>query len=195
MVKENTPLIETDRLILRKFTGKDAGDLPALYGDEEVNRFLPWFPFKTLTEAKWYINDKIIPFYQKDIAYYYAITLKADNRVIGYIHVHDIGGSNDIGYGLCREFWHTGITTEACAAVVNKLREAGFTFITATHDINNPYSGEVMKKIGMTYRYSYEEKWQPKDILVLFRMYQIDFDGHSGHTYMEYFNRSKNHFV
>lgn len=27
------------------------------------------------------------------------------------------------------------------------------------------------------YRYSYREKWQPKDIWVTFRMYELDLDG------------------
>ena len=57
------------------------------------------------------------------------------------------------------------------------LRSAGFPFVTATHDVNNPNSGKVMKKLGMTYRYSYREKWQPKDIWVTFRMYELDLDG------------------
>ena len=34
-----------------------------------------------------------------------------------------------------------------------------------------------MRKIGMTYRYSYKEQWQPKNILVTFRMYQLNLDG------------------
>lgn len=70
-----------------------------------------------------------------------------------------------------------GITTEACTAIVNRLREANFPYLTATHDMNNPYSGEVMKKIGMTYRYSYEELVQPKNYMVTFKMYQLNLNG------------------
>lgn len=40
-----------------------------------------------------------------------------------------------------------------------------------------------MKKLGMVYQYSYEEQWQPKDIPVLFRLYQMDLDGNSGRPY------------
>lgn len=195
ITKENTPQIETERLILRKFTESDAQDVLLLYGDVEANRFLPWFPLQTLAEAEDYLQKTIFPCYQKEIAYSYAITLKSDHRAIGYLHIHDIGGSNDIGYGLCRELWHRGIITEACAGVVDRLRAVGFSFLTATHDINNPHSGAVMKKIGMSYRYSYEEQWQPKDILVTFRMYQLSFDSKNENTYMEYWNRHKNHFV
>lgn len=52
MYYENTPELETERLILRKFTDNDIDDMILLYGDEEVNKFLPWFPMKTHTEVE-----------------------------------------------------------------------------------------------------------------------------------------------
>ena len=47
----NTPLLETPRLILRKFSARDLDALLQIYGDEEVNRFLPWFSVQTREEA------------------------------------------------------------------------------------------------------------------------------------------------
>ena len=79
---------------------------------------------------------------------------------IGYIHVSN-DDSLDFGYGLRKGFWHKGIVTESCQVVVELLRKVGFLYITATHDVNNPRSGDVMKKIGMNYKYSYEKQWQP----------------------------------
>lgn len=52
-----------------------------------------------------------------------------------------------------------------------------------------------MKRLGMTYRYSFVEQLQPKDIEVTFRMYQLDFDGDDIDTYMEYWNQYSNHFI
>ena len=176
MLIENTPTLETQRLILRKFSVSDITDMMLLYGDNEVNKFLPWFPMKTKNEVYEYLNKKIFPCYQRDIAYNYAIEMKANGRVIGYVNINDIGGSNDLGYAINKEFWHKGIAFEACSAVVKRLCKSGFRFVTATHDVNNPNSGAVMKKLGMTYRYSYKEQWQPKNIPVIFRMYQLDFD-------------------
>lgn len=177
VINENTPRLETERLILRKFDENDLDDMLLLYGDETVNTYLPWFPMKTRMEVLNYLHNTIFPCYQKPMAYTYAVALKRDNRVIGYVHVNDLGGSNDIGYALRKEFWHKGITCEACAAVVERLKQAAVPFITATHDINNPNSGKVMRKLGMSYRYSYIERWQPKNILVTFRMYQLNLDG------------------
>lgn len=193
MVSENTPVLESKRLILRKFSEDDIDDMILLYGDEEVNTFLPWFPIKTRAEAEEYLHSRILPCYQKETAYTYAITLKTDNKVIGYVHINDIGGSNDLGYVLRKEFWHKGITYEACAALTDRLRKIKLPFVTATHDVNNPYSGEVMKKLGMTYRYSYRENWEPKNIWVVFRMYQLNFDG-AEYTYTEY-QKKYSHFT
>ena len=39
---ENTPLIQTERLILRKFTENDLDDFFLIMSDIETNRFLPW---------------------------------------------------------------------------------------------------------------------------------------------------------
>lgn len=185
MLIENTPTLTTQRLILRKFSADDIEDILLLYGDVEVNRFLPWFPMTTQKEVSDYLYRTIFPCYEREIAYTYAVTSKTNGRVIGYIHINDIGGSNDIGYALRKEFWYNGITVEACSAVIDRLRSVEFPFITATHDINNPNSGAVMKKLGMTYRYSYKEQWKPKNIPVIFRMYQLNLDG-ANRTFMGY---------
>ena len=45
----NTPTLETDRLILRMFTGSDLETLFLILSDEVVNRYLPWYPIKDLS--------------------------------------------------------------------------------------------------------------------------------------------------
>ena len=52
-----------------------------------------------------------------------------------------------------------------------------------------------MQRLGMRYQYSYEEQWQPKNRLVLFRMYQLDLDGTEGRVFRRYWERSAVHFV
>lgn len=49
--------LETDRLILRNFEKKDIEALYFLLKDTEVNTFLPWFPVKTLEEAKIFLKN------------------------------------------------------------------------------------------------------------------------------------------
>lgn len=175
--QENTPPLKTPRLFLRKFTQDDLEDIFRIYSDPEVNIYLPWFPLRTMDEAVEYLAHTIYPEYQKPVAYRYAIEEKASGSVIGYVSLNGVDEENlcaDLGYGLRKEYWRKGYMSEACRAVLRRAKEAGFRFVTATHDVNNPASGMVMKAIGMTYRYSYDEQWQPKNFKVTFRLYQID---------------------
>lgn len=190
----NTPMLETERLILRKFTENDLEALFLILKDEEVNRFLPWFPMKNLEETLEFYEERYAAQYAKPQGYAYAICLKEDDIPIGYIKV-DMEEHHDFGYGLRKEFWHRGIVTEAGKAVVEQVKKDGLTYITATHDKENPRSGNVMKKLGMKYCYSYEERWQPKDITVIFRMYQLNFDGNDDRVYKKYWYQYENHFV
>lgn len=190
----NTPKLETEKLILRKFTKDDLDALFLILKDKEVNKFLPWYPMKNLEETKRFYEERYAAKYAEPQAYAYAICLRSDNYPIGYIKV-DISDSYDLGYGLRKEFWHKGIVSEAAQALVEQLKKDGIPYITATHDINNPRSGSVMKRIGMEYKYSYEELWQPKNFLVTFRMYQLNLDGNKDRVYKKYWNTYKKHFV
>ena len=165
----NTPAIETERLVLRKFTEDDMEALFLILKDEEVNKFLPWYPIKNLEETKKFYEERYAAKYAEPQAYAYAICLKEDNYPIGYIKV-DMEEHHDFGYALRKEFWHKSIVSEAAKAVVEQVKKGGIPYITATHDRNNPRSGHVMEVVGMKYCYTYEEQWQPKDVPVFFRM-------------------------
>ena len=52
-----------------------------------------------------------------------------------------------------------------------------------------------MKQIGMSYRYSYKELWQPKNFPVIFRMYQLNLDGEQDRVYRKYWDLYDEHFV
>lgn len=190
----NTPTLETERLILRRFTERDMEALFLILKDEEANKFLPWYTLKNLEETIKFYEERYASKYEYPQGYAYAICLKENNFPIGYINV-SMEENHDFGYGLRKEFWHKGIVTEAGKAVVEQVKKDGLPYITATHDRNNPRSGNVMQKVGMTYCYSYEEQWQPKDYPVIFRMYQLNFDGNDDFVYKKYWNMYSNHFV
>ncbi|MFR1214365.1 MAG: GNAT family N-acetyltransferase [Acutalibacteraceae bacterium] len=190
----NTPILKTERLILRKFTQEDVGALFLILKDEDVNRFLPWYPIKNMAEAKKFYEERYAAKYKQPQAYAYAICLKTDNFPIGYIKV-DMEEHHDFGYGLRKEFWHKGIVTEASKTVIEQVKNDGLPYITATHDRNNPRSGNVMQKVGMKYCYSYEEQWQPKNIPVIFRIYQLNFKNNDDFVYRNYWDMHDNHFI
>ena len=181
--------METERLILRKFLPADLEAVFEIFSDKEVNRFLPWFPLESLEQAEEFYSSRLTGTAEP----VFAVCLKTDNVPIGYIH----GGTPDnydFGYALKKGYWHMGIATEAGKALIGYMKSAGVPFITATHDIRNPRSGAVMKKLGMSYCYSYREQWQPKNIPVIFRMYQLDLNG-SNPVYLGYAEKHKNSFI
>ena len=190
----NTPEIATSRLKLRKFTLEDVEAFYLVMRDKEVNTFLPLFPLKNRDEAKQHLDKNYLKTYENTMGFRYALCLRHDNIPIGYVNVAE-DDSHDLGYGLRKEYWNQGFITEACNAVIQKLKATSIPYITATHDINNPASGRVMKKIGMTYRYSYREQWQPKNLPVIFRMYQLNLVRRDEPTYMHYWNINPVHYI
>ena len=190
----NTPAIETERLLLRRFRPEDIPALFSIYGDREVNTYLPWRPLASCQEAERLFENEYAAAYREPRGYRYAVCLQADDIPIGYVHV-DPEGARDLGYALSRAFWHQGIAVEAARAAAAQAKQDGLPFITATHDVNNPRSGSVMRALGMRYQYTYREQWQPKDIPVTFRLYQLNLDGNETRVYWKYWERYAVHNI
>lgn len=72
----NTPTLNTQKLILRKFNENDLEAFCDIFSNKEVNQFLPWFPLKNLDEAKSFYQERYAFIYQKKQGYVYAICLK-----------------------------------------------------------------------------------------------------------------------
>ena len=89
--------METERLILRKFTNRDIGALFEILQDEEVNTYLPWFPAKTLEDAELFFKTHYECVYEHPRGYAYAVCLKTDDKPIGYIKI-ETDDSYDFGY-------------------------------------------------------------------------------------------------
>lgn len=183
--------METPRLLLRPFELKT--DLAAIYqifANQTLNKFLPWFPLETEADAVAFYQEQMTPVYTSGKGYFWAICLK-DNTPIGYVTVSG-NDSHDLGYGLLPAYWNQGLVTEAAAYVLSILKKQ-YPFVTATHDRENPASGRVMQKLGLSYRYSYREQWQPKDVSVVFRLYQKDFQ--EVPTFSTYWEQYPDHFI
>ena len=190
----NTPTLETNRLVLRRFTPQDLEALYQIYRDREVNRFLPWFPLENLQQAQVFYAQRYAAKYAQPQGYAYAICKKEDNFPIGYIKV-DMDEAHDLGYGLRKEFWHQGIVTEAAQAVITQVKRDGLPYLTATHDRDNPRSGGVMQNIGMTYRYTYRERVEPKKEWVAFRFYQLNLTEPADFVWKGYWESHPIHWI
>jgi [ribosomal protein S5]-alanine N-acetyltransferase len=155
MENKGTITLETARLILRRFTPQDAGDMYRNWAsDPEVTRYLRWKPHQSVEESREFLKP-VLSSYERPNYYLWAIELKELHQVIGSINL-DIESENDergeFGYCLGRRFWRRGIMTEALQSLLQfGFRQLGLNRIEAGHSVRNPGSGRVMKKAGMLY--------------------------------------------
>lgn len=151
-----TQTIETPRLILRRF---ELSDAQAMFdnwaSDSNVTTYLTWPTHTDVSVTERVLGDWV-PQYERDDCYRWAITLKRNGaEPIGSIdvaHWDESGEVPEIGYCMGKRWWHQGIMSEALGAVIGFLFDrVGVERIIARHDVNNPHSGGVMRKCGMTY--------------------------------------------
>lgn len=150
-----TKRIETERLVLRRFTLDDA---EAMYhnwaSDPEVTRFLMWPTHSSVEVTKGVLTDWVAS-YGKEDKYEWCIAKKENDEPIGSIGVVKTNEKikcMEIGYCISRDYWHQGITSEAMKAVMEYLlEEVGVERIESRHDPKNPHSGAVMRKCGLLY--------------------------------------------
>lgn len=150
-----TKTIETKRLVLRKFKMEDAEYMYNNWAnDDDVTKYITW-PTHSSIEVSKNVISRIVKDYEADNKYEWCIELKENGEAIGDIsapRIFENIETVEVGYVLGKKYWNKGIITEALNAVIKFfLEEVGVNRIEAKHDINNPASGEVMKKCGMLY--------------------------------------------
>lgn len=150
-----TKRIETDRLILRRFTVEDAEKMYQNWaGDPEVTKFLTWPTHSSVAVTRMVLTDWVSSYENAD-KYEWCIALKENDEPIGsmgVVNCNEKAQSMEIGYCISRAYWHQGITSEALKAVMQYLlEEVDAKRIESRHDPRNPHSGAVMKKCGMRY--------------------------------------------
>lgn len=151
-----TQSIETERLVLRRFSVRDA---EAMYqnwaSDPEVTRYLTWPAHAGVETSKAVLSDWAASYARKN-CYQWAIVLKdrGDEPIgsIGAVDMNEEISKVQIGYCLGRAWWHQGIMSEALKAVMEFFFDTvGVNRVEGRHDPRNPHSGMVMEKCGMRY--------------------------------------------
>lgn len=139
--------IESQRLILRPVTLKDAEDMFEYASDEETTYYV-FDRHTSLTDTE----EAIVSYFIEDPLGKYGIELKATSKLIGTIdlRVKDSEKRALIGYTLNKDYQGSGYMTEAA----NRILALGFDTlglgcIAALHDERNAVSGKVMERLGM----------------------------------------------
>ena len=146
------PVLETERLTLRKMRMSDGPDVYRYACDPEVARHVLWEAHRSLWETRSYIRYLLYQ-YRNGEPGSWAIVLKETGKVVGTIGYMGYSRDNstvEVGYSLARAHWGKGLMTEALTAVIAEtFRTLKLHRIEAMHFTDNPASGRVMAKCGM----------------------------------------------
>jgi ribosomal-protein-alanine N-acetyltransferase len=143
-------MLETERLVLRRFTPDDLDELMALRADPEVVRYLGDQPREKVEQRLGYF----ISLYESHGFGMWAVTLKTTGQMIGWCGLIFLDGTTEVevGYGVARDYWGRGLMTEAAhAALRYGFETAGLERIVAVAMPENQASRRVMEKLGMRY--------------------------------------------
>ncbi|MEM1378730.1 MAG: GNAT family N-acetyltransferase [Pseudomonadota bacterium] len=147
-----TPILTTERLVLRQPMREDAEDLAAIANVREIAEMTRRMPHPyTLADAEDFIENVTNGVIEGHI---YAVTLADTGHLIGMTSVERNKGAEnlEVGYWLGRKWWGNGYTSEACRAVVDvAFRVTGAEAIFAASRPINAASLQVLTKLGFEF--------------------------------------------
>lgn len=146
-------MIETQRLLLRRFTHTDLDAFALLNADAEVMRFIGDGKLQSRAQTEVRLNAILDHWEQHDFGLWAAIT-KQGAEFIGFCGLQFLGntGEIEVGYRLAKRFWGMGLATEAAKVGLRfGFEELGVETIVAVVQPENAASCRVVEKIGLRY--------------------------------------------
>ncbi len=147
-----TTLIETERLIMRRFTRDDVDAVHTFSQHPEVTR---WTGDAGVVTTKADALNVIESVWLKEYEQYgyarYALVHKGDDKVIGFcgLKFEPDYGLPDLGYRMLPEYWGQGLGEEAARAALEYAKTTlGMTHIVAEAVVENIGSNRILEKIG-----------------------------------------------
>jgi len=168
-----TPILETERMILRPITVEDAEHIfKSWTSDPEVARYMIWDVHESIEETINWIESEEATLYS-DKHYEWGLVDKENNQIFGTIGLkyRDEDDSYGLGYNIMKIYWGKGLTTEAGHTVLQFAKEElGIKKFFCRHAVENIGSMKVMTKLGFKYcndstyeSYSGKKKFNSKD--------------------------------
>ena len=143
--------IQTDRLLLRAITMKDATDIFAYASDPEVTKYVRFVTHKSIKDTHAFIL-RVQSSYRKGITPLWGMELKASGRIIGalgFLQWPNPDERAELGYVINRNYWGKGLVTEAAAALVDfAFRKMKVNRIEAGTIVEHRASQRVLEKLG-----------------------------------------------
>lgn len=156
------PVIETERLVLRKIEDKDAEIFFRLYSDIKVMRYFGREMFTNFEQAVDKVNLEKSAFDNKE-AVRWAVTLKPSDQMIGSGGFWKINKEHfraEIGYDLLPQYHRRGIMTEAVKAMIDfGFNRMKLHSIEANTDPENTASNRMLEKLGFILEGKFSENF------------------------------------
>ena len=146
--------LETERLILRRMDMHDARDMFDYSRDKEVALHVLWDAHTNISESRADIKCMMRKYRLGDPASWGILRKDQDRLIgtIGYMWYQPENNAAELGYSLARDCWNQGFMTEALSEVLRySFENMGMNRVEAQHETDNPASGAVMRKCGMTH--------------------------------------------
>jgi RimJ/RimL family protein N-acetyltransferase len=157
--------LETDRLILRRFTEDDVDLLIELDSDPEVMKYITGGRPTPREEIEGDVLPAFLSYYDRFAGYgFWAAVEKSTGTFLGWFHLRPPkGGAADepeLGYRLRRSAWSKGYATEGSLALIRKaFDELGARRVFASTMVVNTASRRVMEKAGLRYVRTFHQEW------------------------------------
>ena len=119
-VFSSLPVLETERLVLRRIAQENAYDMFAYASLSDVTRYLLWSPHINIDETRGYI-EFLQQRYRRGEYGDWGLNCKADGRFIGTVGFADLmfaHNKGELGYVLNPEYQGKGYMREALGAVM-----------------------------------------------------------------------------
>lgn len=141
--------IETERLLLRPPTRKDAVEIFRRYANEgEVTHFLGWPRHTDLSQTEEFVEFSQQKWEQDQVGPYLILD-KLENQIIGSTGLElEDDRVAATGYVLARASWGNGFATEALHAMVNLAKQLALSELYALCHPKNSASIRVLEKCG-----------------------------------------------
>ncbi len=162
------PILETNRLQLRKLTNNDAQQIFYLRSNSIVNKYILRTKQQNVEEALSFIRDRTNDIESGKI-YYWAITIKEEQELIGSICLWNFSKDrsvSEIGYDLHPDYFHKGIMTEAILEVIKfGFKTLQLKSVEAFTHKENTNSIKLLKKCDFIFQPTRVDKGFPHNTI------------------------------
>ena len=177
------PVLETERLILRKMTPDDAEAVFAYASDPETTRYVIWETHRSLGDSRAFL-ELIASKYGRGGEPEWGIVYKGDYRFVGtcgFVNWEPGHDRAELGYVISRAYWGRGLSSEAVRAMISfGFARMDLNRIEARCIAENAASARVMEKAGMTYEGTVRQRERIKGAYRDIKLYAILKDEYRG---------------